>query len=561
MMNLLRNASKVASLAALVLTGLSSAQAGSYVLRTKDAFGATIKNPSGGTYTQPGVSAAYYSTVVAGSVAGYGGIGGHGAGGATCSGTITTIYDWKRSQIVNPDPLSQTNSDPSDDYIDDPLDNPPLEAIARETCRADYSTNSYPGGGGGSCDNGLGFAPVEISAPITVPGPPPVTIGFHTEGYSEGTRYKKVSGGDTITLTCTPSSSASTVSGSAACKVAYNSSILVPKVVVVGVTRFPDAYRFITGQQISDSIDSAGLTVKSGTYQWSISGGMPFKSWSIGSGYSGNGVVNMHTAGDLKNTSVNYYTRENGVSDVQCQLSLLVPPGATIDGGGTSIPMTLVAKPATSMRPELTSWTITDGAVGMNGAGTGFGFFGLTGGTNGQQWTNVTIDLAAPFGKVGIGCFVQLITADRSLTRTTVAPYSSTYTYLTNAFLDAGLPYPYASPTWTITGTGIGYDSPQQFFTTPLVSGDLGGTNWYSAGANDSFSTWVMYRPPTVPGQATTYIPLASYTWMWGGSATKSGGVWTVSGDPASGKTSSHTRTTTHPSWNGFSPSPFNLAP
>ncbi len=84
--------------------------------------------------------------------------------------------------------------------------------------------------------------------------PPLGTKGSWTSGVSSGTRYKLLKGGVELKVTCTPKARASTGSGSVTAEVRYSSSILVPQVAVAGLTRSPDGWQFLTGQQITGTI-------------------------------------------------------------------------------------------------------------------------------------------------------------------------------------------------------------------------------------------------------------------------------------------------------------------
>ena|ERR1041384_5565678 len=86
--------------------------------------------------------------------------------------------------------------------------------------------------------------------------------------------------------------------------------------------------------------------------------------------------------------------------------------------------------------------------------------------------------------------------------------------------------------------------------------GDSGGINWDNASATDSFVTWVMYMPPSVQNQPTTWIPLARYTWKWNGTATKGTG-WSLTSSPTSGQGSNNDLNLDffeHPGWTKVSP-------
>jgi hypothetical protein len=145
------------------------------------------------------------------------------------------------------------------------------------------------------------------------------------------------------------------------------------------------------------------------------------------------------------------------------------------------------------------------------------------------------------------------------LERITVPPYASLFVKDPNngiKCLDAGYPYPFGG-SWLVKNLGKGYDSPQQpIFWSP---NDNGGTDWRRSSASDSFETWIMYMPPSVNSRPTAWIPIASYTWAWGGSATLATGatVWTLNpGAPTGGQPA---ESFVHPKWQDFSPGNFGF--
>lgn len=165
------------------------------------------------------------------------------------------------------------------------------------------------------------------------------------------------------------------------------------------------------------------------------------------------------------------------------------------------------------------------------------------------------ITVPAPFTQVGQGCFVQLITANRDLYRNTGPGYYSHFIYRASNALDTAYPYPYMTGAWNLPGSGRFVDVPSQGLV--WNPGDGGGGDWYKAVANDSFKVWLMFRPPAVAGQGTTWIPLASYTWYWSGTAERQEGSWVLT-QPDSGNSIPGDEFM-HPTWNTFSPSPFTL--
>lgn len=130
-------------------------------------------------------------------------------------------------------------------FIADPLDNPPTQVISKEYCRVTAEAWSFIGSAVASSNNDLGFTPSSGGD------------GFSTWSTTEGTLYTKRTGGQTITLTRSPTAYAwSEAPIGASASVTYSTAILVPQVSLAGTTDFfePRARKFLTGQQITGSV-------------------------------------------------------------------------------------------------------------------------------------------------------------------------------------------------------------------------------------------------------------------------------------------------------------------
>jgi hypothetical protein len=488
------------------------------------------------------------------------------------------------SRIPNPNPDALTDSDPTNDTIADPLDTPPITVILVETCTATYGGQYFvPGGsGGGACDNGLGFGEVAFTSPMYMyeaadpdgGGGTQTLIGYTFHGESKGTRYTKRAGGQTIQVTCSPLANAYAINGMCEASVSYSCSIIVPTVSLAGTTRFydPHAIKFITGQRISATISPAGggappaspdmgggLSIDPSSYSWSLTGDFdPFKDFTYGS----IGQRKEWLATDYKQAAFNFYANRQDSGKVLCDFKYVLPPGAKFAGGLPNF--TAESREIDSVRPVLNDWEVRTGAVSLTISDFVFGAGGIA--NNGQQWLNVKVDLAQPFGDVGTAAFCQLINADRHLYRTTTIQNQPTHFIKdphnkVEATIDMGFPYPHGA-TWSIQNEGTGHDSPRQ----PLAYSWPYTHIWHNSTASDSFQTYVMYRPPAQGGQPTTWIPIARYTWTWKGAAerTFANGIWSAySLDPGSrGTVTSAPRCTEiHPFWNKTSPSPFGFKP
>jgi hypothetical protein len=528
----------------LMLCSVGYGWAGHYELATNDPVTGQplAKNPFGGTLYYDAYSLAY--TTYQNS---------YGAGMEECFyvegvGTITTIYKWVRDKVI-PD------INHPEIQIDDALDNPPEEVISSESCMAVAEAYSSSGGLYAHADNGLGFAPAEGGGPD------------HVWANSNGTLYTKRAGGESITLTCTPNAKATSLDFDAFAMVSYSSKIFVPSVVLAGKSRFfnPDVDKFLTGQQITGSVviptwpavipDVLTATSRS----WSIvqpvndrSGIGDYKDYTHTNTL---GALILNTATDAVQPTYSFYTVKNGTISLKCDIQLALPPGAHWAGGLPAF--TAKSRPITSVRPEISFSPVIDGAVNLwplaPAVPTMFAFTANPTNlvTDGQEWKNVVIAAPAPFAQAGYGCFVQLITADREIKRNTSAGFFPRFIFTSSDALDAAFPYPFSSGQWMLPSAGRFVDNPSQGLSWNAQ--DNGGTDWYYSRAADSFKVWAMFKPPSVDGQGTTWVPVDKYTWKWNGTAEMQNGAWVLTAKDG-GWITTPADSTVHPTWTQFSP-------
>lgn len=544
----------VAGLAVLTaLLAPSIGRAGSYVLKQQ----AGLKNPSGGTVWQNANSWSYSQ-----GSQGYGGKSGF-AGSASCTGEITTIWKWVPANIPNPAPGALTDGDPTNDVIPDPLGTVPEKVIIKETCEAQYSGQTgMTGGLVGAASNGLGFLAQTSVEPFWMwtPGPDGserVQTGWSYRGISTGVRYKLENGQAEIPVKCTPDVVVSTPNGYCVAQVWYSSQILVPAVNLAGTTRFYDPHKImcISGQGIAASLSTPEANVVPGTHLWSFTSTAidPFKDYLHGSIGRRDDLL----ASDYQKAALNFFANKAGAAQVSCTATLSFPISALLAGGLPQI--TVKSKELTSVRPEVKSWIIRNGEISLFPAAISYG--SGTGPTlNGQNWSEINIDLEQPFGDVGTGSLCQLINANRRLYRHATESNQSTH-YVKSPWnnqeaLDMAFIYPYGQ-VWQISSFGSGYDSPQQSLV--YAPGD-----WHKSTAQDDFKSYVMYLPPQVAGRPVAYIPLACYSWSWAASATRTreGGNWSpfVLSDLMTTQPLWEI-TDDHPEWTKLSPSPFGYVP
>lgn len=512
------------------------------------------KNPRGGTISHSNGTTPY--------------IGHSGAWGESrqndfsfvdCHGAITTDWVWVPDKILGT-------------QIDDPLDEPPAEIIVHEQCEASYSGWFFLGGlADGDCDNGLGFVPEEHFDPWYMPSEEgDVLIGYTFSGLAKGTRYKKQAGSGEFSVTCSPLAWTAIQLGMCSGKVNYGIQIINPKVNLLGVEDAlfvsPRAIKFITGQNVGATISlvrSQGNQLYeqqplgiAGGYQWTIPSWDPFKNYIYGS--IGDRIELADS--DKQQSTLAFYSNLEGSGKVTCAFNVTQPTAARMEGGLPGV--TTESKVVESVRPAFDHWEVRDGEVALETASNRFIFRANTTATSGQQWLDARFSLPAPFQQVGQGCFCQLITADRTLTRSITpqgiangAPTDFSNVFQGQQAVDTGYPYQFGT-TWSLPSNGSGLDNPFQPLTLPRNYTE----SWLTSFANDTFETWAMYRPPSKDGRDTTWIPMAQYSWKWGGTATWNNGQWSFV-QSASGFNGQPLGNTDHPEWTAVSPGAISFLP
>ncbi len=310
----------------------------------------------------------------------------------------------------------------------------------------------------------------------------------------------------------------------------------------------------LTGQQITATLTGIPSSVKVTSYTWQPSGSL-IKTWD---GTNNTQQLFPLLPADLtaKDTTGNgiavkslaFYDQVGEAASTSCTVNLKFPDGTTGSLTATS--------PSVSFVKPTVTWT-----VGQSYNKIMPGFFtnypSQVFGAN-ELWGKIVIKEPPALVKngPGIGCVVQVAKLDRALARTPLNAQPATYGKLkvlngdgTTSMvaaptgLDGAFPYPFGSTanangtftqttsdyTWAANTDGYSGDQPTQYFT--IQSQDTGGNQWYSSTANDNFNTWVMYRPPA-NGLGVIYVPLQTLNWSWGGNASLTANVWSVSQGP-----------------------------
>ena len=511
----------------ILLVGASLTSAGQFVIDSYVISNgkATITGPNGTPWTKT------YTWSVGGGAGG----GGYSQdpypspgpetmaswGSVVCSGSIQAKLKWE-------------GTDPAPD-----------KAVVKETAGASWS------GGSGACNDGIGDP--ELTDP-----------DFGNSGSSVGTRYSIVvvgSDGTIILPAVTPSSSASLPQSgdaegnqAADAGVFYNASAAPLEILLSGGISDGRSRKLLVGQKCVATVSSGDLMPTS--YSWSISGGMPFKSYT-----ATDTLGKLYAIGTESGSSYTMYFAAVGTPQVTCAVHLAVPSGSRPAAGFNET----LTKQCTAQRPDVNVPSpIKEGMVLAVGSGTATGGLVLSGYSDS--------DLPADMNAVGIKFKASVTTpsaftgsgagsgkwvwAQKTTVNTTevingsileVCALGPGNVHQKTNLLDGKWPYDHTEvgvPAYFAANGSFGIDGDEPGIT-PFDSSAS------SVSTGDSFETYVMYLPP---GEDIQYVPLWKIGWSWSGSATKSG-VWTITPvNPPPTPTSAST--SVHPEWTNVIASP-----
>ena len=555
---------------ASLLLAAPDAHAGTWLLQVSSSGTATATNKKPKTWTAPTTSI-IGSSFTAPSLSNGQGTGANGSSvTASANLTVTVSGTWQ--------------SDPS--LVSDPA---PASVIVTETSTAYASDTSTDASGNptppvaGTADDGLNHGDTQSTS-----GP---NVGTMT-----GTKYEVNPGGGSagsFSVTITAKSGATATAGpngtnpdgtsfvgTGSCTAGVGAITISasPVTVAISGTYAPAKgdYRALTGQQITGTLNGTIGTVTS--YTWSFSGGTkgnPIKNWDP-NGVAVDGTTPQQLFAflntDLSQTDatgngitvnpISFYDEvDKDAVTATCAVNLTFPDGTTGSVTAKSVPVTFF-KPTASWTASATP------PLGPQFDPSAAGSMGFD-----VQW-KATITVPSPFSG-GLGCFAQIVQPTMQFQRTPTGS-QPTYCYLKEPQQNADgttyvLPsrglytyFPYQNSlttnypqgyTWSVSGMGQSGDAPSAGFNTP--ASDNGGSNWYNAFASGSFTTYLMYMPPssaTGPG-GTIWVPLQTVDWSWTGSVVKNKatGSWnsaTNSSPAVTGNTAnSGMQTDTPPQW------------
>jgi hypothetical protein len=417
---------------------------------------------------------------------GYGGAYG-GGGQVTCSGQIAATFVWV------PDGIGDT---------------PPANVIVKETCTATWSGYNIGIPPTGSCDNGLGFAAVDQGPIPGIPTPP-----FTTRWYSSsGTRYRVVAGAATLVITCTPAATATSAIFASAV-VRYTADVYPVLVYPSGTNLRGDMYHpsILIGAGATAALHTGPLTQTA--WAWSVSGGDAFSAYYTVPADSSTPTSSVREplAPTDSDTLHFYFGKWEGGRDgtVSCQAHVAMPAGTHPSGGLDvfgQVPI-LIDKPSSTASVYMGTVQI---AFIPNTQQRALMLWGATDGTltSGTIWHATVTTPAEEYGDEGNPGgwnYTQLWTPHR-----TWGPPDTGLSFNDQDGLDNYFGY---KPEWTALNPDDGTDGeaddyPNNPISYPFIA--------HSA-MNDSFVTYLLYRPP---GGDTQLVALVNWVWYAAGSAT-----------------------------------------
>jgi hypothetical protein len=241
--------------------------------------------------------------------------GGYGAKGGTkshneyvslaaqCSGAITTTFTWSG---LSPAPQS---------------------TIIQETCNVSCSADSYGyqtnGPPSAAAADGMGDTASITDTKVNVPNSQETMAG------SAGrTRYTVNNGGQSISLSCSPSASAYTPNGTEShADVAYSAAVYPVIISPGGATSDGNGgYDILVGQHCAPTLSPPPPGCTYSNYQWSVTG-TTFQSWTVSADQSQAVLVN--GSGALNVTSPSWYWNDLSRTSetITCTATLTPPAG------------------------------------------------------------------------------------------------------------------------------------------------------------------------------------------------------------------------------------------
>jgi len=320
-------------------------------------------------------------------------------------------------------------------------------------------------------------------------------------------------GGDSFSVTCSPSGNVQGPNGGFGLSVDYSVSI---SPVTINV---PNALlgSVLVGQQIAPQLQGTVGTVSG--YGWTVpSDPKTFKSYAIN---NSTGTVTNLGAGDLTVASPVWYYWTAGTSTITCSATCQTP------GGNLNV----TAQKQLTVQVPVSTFTAVQGTTVLNGGTISL----MNAPLNGETWT-AAVQIPSAFSSEGAGSYFigQLVTPNRS--KDDQAVRVSNFTLNGVYVLDTMIPV--YNLQWT-TGTSANStgDTPSQGVASPFTHAHVA----------DQFTSYLFFIPPLANSYA---VPVKYLNWSWGGDLylSPTTGVYSIA-NPAQNSDGSGGNVTALPQW------------
>lgn len=506
----------------------------------------------------------------------YGSSAGTSSGNSSCTGAITTDFEWVPDTVPGTTRPNLADEPPEEVILREAIDMAAevLSVNATASVEVNHGLEGFPlpnGSPGPSIPYAYENKPWEVGGAI---------IGVSIKESAKGIRYRIIPGEKNITITCDPSAISTDTLGSGYTQVYYMASIIVPVVKVAGTklantSTTTDWFlpHYAAGQTLECTVDLSQDWKLSGIdidrpipqdtrdFKWELN--------SVTSNYRDSvftadlGKFNPLTAVHLNSATLRFFSVKAGEPSLRVNFGLKLAPYAPtgydlqnlivdINRSTTGGSQMNLNRRMRCVRPAYDTWEVEElenvtQVYGPNGRpGVRYG----TDTANGQSWSNAKckfVPAGPDFG--GQTAFVQLITAKRKCTLSN-GEQTKIYTniHYGNEACDTTAPYSYGNVV-DITEGNTGFDTPVQYLYPNKTGVSMDTIVTGSATAEDTFRTYFMYRPTPVDKLPTNWISMATYEWKWNGTVTYNRNTGLVSVSGAGSVINYPSATETNPVW------------
>ncbi len=315
-------------------------------------------------------------------------------------------------------------------------------------------------------------------------------------------------------------------SGNVVANVSCDANVTSVRVALGGVVKDGAAWKCLTGDTVTASLDTGGYVQVAGSHLWSATGPV-FKDFFVDTPTTQQkGNRRYHEAADKNQPTFTLRYYDLGSSVITCNAQVVTPKG--------NLAVTGDSETITIVRPNW-SWIIRQGAVLINSTQDRVGAFAWGSSPAGQEWES-TATVPAPFQAKACDLgYAQLANPTRNRWANKPAP-QNLWGFPGNGLWGLDNTFPYESGSGSGTITFISSDSPSS-----VLPADL---DFYKVRCQDYFENWLIFRP-----SGGEWVALGKYSWNWYAECIRgAGNQWIFNGTA----TLSHTppvNTSDHPAW------------